>query len=196
MSILKHQLIFHPDIVSQFSLDKPVTPYERQIGFSWYLCLIIVANQNEWLLVNIEFGYCDLVEINDVTEIKQSVLDSIEYHLPDDRDEDNVSVSFDPDDISWHTASKMPEHVAQRYQQVVKLMHKCKDHFDAADAIERLNDTNIKIHGRTFTPREGLEGLLLELADNYQHYIETTPWWKLYWHAWTNKSPWLEQGYG
>ena len=41
--------------------------------------------------------------------------------LPDDRDEDNVSVSFDPDDISRRTGSKMPEHVAQRYQQALKL---------------------------------------------------------------------------
>ena len=38
MPLLKHQLILHPDIVSQFALDKPVTPYERRVGFSWYLC--------------------------------------------------------------------------------------------------------------------------------------------------------------
>lgn len=30
MPLLKHQLILHPDIVSQFELDKPVTPYERK----------------------------------------------------------------------------------------------------------------------------------------------------------------------
>ena len=62
MPLLKHQLILHPDIVSQFELDKPVTPYERRVGFSWYLCPVTVANAREWLLVNVEFGYCDLVE--------------------------------------------------------------------------------------------------------------------------------------
>ena len=194
MPLLKHQLILHPDIVGQFALDKPVTPYERQVGFSWYLCPVIVADNSEWLLVNVEFGYCDLVEVNSVTAVEQAALDSIEYHLPDDRDEDNVSVSFNPDDISWHTADKMPEHVAQRYQQALNLMRRCKDHFDAADAIERLNETPIKLHGRTFTPTEGLEGLLLELADSFRQYIESTPWWKLQWHVWTKKAPWLAQG--
>lgn len=57
MPLLKHQLIFHPDIVSQFALDKPVTPYERRVGFSWYVCPARVAGEQEWLLVNIEFGY-------------------------------------------------------------------------------------------------------------------------------------------
>ena len=45
MPLLKHQLILHPDIVGQFALDKPVTPYERQVAFSWYLCPVIVADQ-------------------------------------------------------------------------------------------------------------------------------------------------------
>jgi hypothetical protein len=92
MPLLKHQLILHPDIVGQFALDKPVTPYERQVGFSWYLCPVSVANKQEWMLVNIEFGYCDLVESGNAADIEQAVLDSIEHHLPDDREEDNVSV--------------------------------------------------------------------------------------------------------
>ncbi len=196
MALLKHQLVLHPEIVDQFTLSKPITSYQRQVGFSWYLCPLTVANKQEWLLINVEFGYCDLVESPNPLEIEQDVLDSIEYHLPEDREQDNVSVSFDPDDVSWHTAEKMPEIVAQRYQQALKLMHKCKDHFDAADAIERLNNMPLKLNGRTFTPTEGLEGLLLELADNFQHYIETTPWWKLYWHLWKNKTPWLAEGFG
>ena len=58
VALLKHQLVLHPDIVGQVALDKPVTPYERQVGFSWYLCPVTIANVQEWLLVNVEFGYC------------------------------------------------------------------------------------------------------------------------------------------
>jgi len=39
-----------------------------------------------------------------------------------------------------------------------------------------------------------LEGLLLELSDNFKSYIETTPWWWFQWHLLTRKrSPWLEE---
>ena len=195
MPLLNHQLILHPDIVGQFALDKSVSPYERQVGFSWYLCPVPVADTHEWLLINVEFGYCDLVESGSAADIEQAVLDAIDLHLPDDREEDNVSVSFDPDDISWHTADKMPEHVGLRYQQALELMRKCKDHLDATDEIERLNDTPLILGGRTFSPTEGLEGLLLELADNFSQYVKTTPWWKVWWHARVDRQPWLAKGY-
>lgn len=117
MPILKHQLILHTDIVSQFELDKLDTPYEHRVGFSWYLCPARVAGELGWLLVNVEFGYCDFGESGSPADIEQSVLDAIECHLPDDRDDDNVSASFDPYDITWHTATKMPEHVVKRFQQ-------------------------------------------------------------------------------
>lgn len=195
MPLLKHQLILHPDIVSQFALDKPVTPYERRVGFSWYLCPVTVANAQEWLLVNVEFGYCDLVESDSATDIEQSALDAIDLHLPTDRDDDNVSVSFNPDYISWHTADKMPEHVAKRYQQALTLIRQCENHLDAADEIEQLNETPLTLGGRTFSPAEGLEGLLLELADNFSYYVKTTPWWKVWWHARLDRQPWLAQGY-
>ena len=124
MPLLKHQLILHPDIVGQFALDKPVTPYERQVAFSWYLCPVIVADNSEWLLVNVEFGYCQLVIAPDKTpnHIADAAISAIEHHLPDDRDEDNVSVSLSTDDVSWHTATQMPEHVGLRYQEAHKIL--------------------------------------------------------------------------
>lgn len=196
MPILKHQLILHPDIVGQFALDNPVTPYERQVGFSWYLCPVTVANAQEWLLVNVEFGYCQLVIAPDKTplHIVDAASSAIEHHLPEDRDEDNVSVSLRSDDVSWHTAPQMPEHVGQRYEQALKILRKCSDIHDADDALDKLNETPLKLHGRSFAPVEGLEGLLEELADNFRHYVETTPWWKVWWHVWTKKAPWLAQG--
>lgn len=197
MPLLKHQLILHLDIVGQFALDKPVTPYERQVGFSWYLCPVIVADKSEWLLVNIEFGYCQLVIAPDKTpnHIADAAISAIEHHLPDDRDEDNVSVSLSRDDVSWHTATQMLEHVGLRHQEALKILRKCSDIHNADDALEKLNETPLKLHGRSFTPTEGLEGLLLELAENYRHYVETTPWWKVWWHAKTDRQPWLAPGF-
>lgn len=193
MPLLKHQLILHPDIVGQFALDKPVTPYERQVGFSWYLCPVIVADNSEWLLVNVEFGYCQLVIAPEKTalHIGDAAIRAIENHLPEDRDEDNVSVSLSTDDVSWHTATQMPEHVAQRYQRALQVLRKSKDVHEADDALDKLNEIPINLHGRSFAPTEGLEGLLLELADNFRHYVETTPWWKVWWHAKMDRQPWV-----
>lgn len=191
MALLKHQIMLHPDTLAMFDLNKPVTPFEYRAGFSWFLCPITVAKTQEWLLINVEFGYCDLIESNHAEDLEQAVLDVIDLHLPDDREEDNVSVSFDPDDVSWHSADKMPEHVAQRYQQALEQTRRCKDSLQAEDEIEHLNHTPLTIGGRTFSPVEGLVGLLLELADCYHHYIETTPWWKVWWHAKVDHQPWL-----
>ncbi len=195
MSLLKNQIILHPDFVGQFSIDKPVTPYEHRVGFSWYLCPATVATQQVWLLVNIEFGYCELLDApeNTSADIEQCLLDVIERHLPDDREEDNVSVSLNPADVSWHTADKIPVHVGIRYQQATDVLHKCKDICDAEDALETFNDTEITIGSRTFAPADGLNGLLEELADRFRQYIETTPWWKLQWHLLIGKRPWLNE---
>jgi hypothetical protein len=73
-------------------------------------------------------------------------------------------------------------------QQALKLLD---IHEDATDVLEQLNDTPLTLGGRKFAPSEGLDGLLLELADDFRHYIEATPWWKLQWHLWTRKRPWL-----
>lgn len=99
-------------------------------GVADYLCPVTVADEQEWLLVN-------------------------------------VSVSFNPKHISWHTAGKMPEYAALRYLQALKLLGKCKDIHDATDVLEQLNDT--QIGGHTFAPAEDLQGLLQELADNFRH---------------------------
>lgn len=196
MPLLSHQLILHPDIVGQFVLQKPVTPYERRVGFTWYVCPVKIANEQEWLLVNAEFGYCALADTGSAPDIERAALDAIDLHLPDEREDDKVSVSFNPDSIRWHTAAKMPEHVAKRYEQALKQIRKCSNCHDAEDEIEQLNDTALTVGGRTFTPAEGLEGLLLELADHYSHYIKTTPWWKVWWHAKADRQPWLALGYG
>ena len=194
MPLLKHQLILHPDIVGQFALDKPVTPYERQVAFSWYLCPVIVADNSEWLLVNVEFGYCQLVIAPEKTpiHIADAAITAIEYHLPEGRDDDNVSVSLSGDDVSWHTADQMPEHAAQRYQQALRRVRTYLDIHAADDALDRLNATPLTIGSKTFTPTEGLEGVLLALADAYRTYIETTPWWKQQWHFLTKgDAPWV-----
>lgn len=191
--MLKHQMLIHSDLHSQLDLIKPVTPYEHRPGFSWVVCPVMVAGEQSWLLINMEFGFCELVEGITADDIEQSVLDVIELHLPHGRDEDNISVSFDPDHISWHTTDKLPDHAAQRYELVRKRLAKCKDLYMAEEAIDKLNLTPLTLHGRKFAPVDGLSGLLLELADKFRHYIETAPWWKLQWHLITRKTtPWLD----
>jgi len=59
------------------------------------------------------------------------------------------------------------------------------------EKLERLNDTPLTVVGRRFTPTEGLEGLLLEFADDFRRYIDTTPWWKVWLDAKRDRQPWL-----
>lgn len=196
MSLLKHQLITHADMAGQFTVERSITPYQSKQGFAWYLCPAVVADEQVWLLVNVEFGYVELLadESCKAADIEQAVLDVIELHLPDKDEQDNVSVSLNPDEITWHTADKIPEHVGQRYQQALALLDECLDIDAAHDALEQLNDTQLTISGsgRTFAPADGLDGLLLELADNYLHYIDSTPWYKQQWDLLTGKRPWMD----
>jgi len=66
----------------------------------------------------------------------------------------------------------------------------------AEDVLDELNDTPLTIGSSTFAPTEGLEGLLLELADNFRHYVQTTPWWKVWWDAKRDRQPWLADRFG
>lgn len=193
MTLLKHQLITHADIAGLFSAERSITPYQSHKGFAWYLCPAVIADEQVWLLVNVEFGYVQLLADDSCTaaDIEQAVLDVIELHLPDEQEQLNVSVSLKPNQITWHTADKIPEHVGQRYQQALVLLDSCLDILAAHDALEQLNDTELTISGRTFAPSEGMDGLLLELADNYWHYIDSTPWYKRQWHLLTGKRPWI-----
>lgn len=93
--MLKHQLLIHPDLHTQLPLSKPVMRYHHQPGFSWVVCPVVAAGEQSWLLINMEFGFCELVEGITADDIEQSVLDVIELYLPHGRDDDNVSVSFD-----------------------------------------------------------------------------------------------------
>ena len=194
MSLLKHQLITHADIAGQFSTQRSITPYQSKQGFAWYLCPAVVADEQVWLLVNVEFGYVELLgdNIRAASDIEQAVLDIIERHLPDEHLQDNVSVNLNPNEITWHTADKIPEHVGQRYQQALALLDSCRN-IDAAElALEQLNNAQLNINGRTFAPADGLDGLLLELADDFRHYIDSTPWYKRQWDLLTGKRPWLD----
>ncbi|MCG5496585.1 hypothetical protein [Ectothiorhodospira variabilis] len=198
MTLLTHQIIVSPDHADQFAHECEITPFKWRVGFSWYLFPVVVAGKQEWLLVNVEFGYCainTLRENNTAMSIGVSALLAIEYHMPEDREEYNVSVSRGCDCVTWHTAEKMPAHVGDRYLRARKRLKKCKTIGQAEDELEKLNEIPLTLGGRTFAPTRGVEGLLRDLADAFRDYIETTPWWKVRWHLWTNRSPWLELGY-
>ena len=163
MSLLKHQLITHADIAGQFTVESSITPYQSQQGFAWYLCPAVVADEQVWLLVNVEFGYVELLADDNcrASDIEQAVLDVIELHLPDEHQQDKVSVSWNPNQITWHTADKIPEHVRQRYQQALALLDSCRSIDAAEDALEQLNNTQLTMNGSTFAPAVGMDGLLL-----------------------------------
>jgi hypothetical protein len=57
---------------------------------------------------------------------------------------------------------------------------------------EQLKDTQLTISGSTFAPAEGMDGLLLELADNYRHYIDSTAWYRRQWDLLTGKRSWMD----
>jgi hypothetical protein len=143
MPLLKHRLITHADIAGQFNTERSTTPYQSQKYFAWYLCPAVVADEQVWLLVNVEFGYVELLADDNCTaaDIEQAVLDVIELHQPDKDEQDNVSVRWNPDERTWHTADKIPEHVGPRYQQALALLDKCRDIDAAHDALEQLNHT-------------------------------------------------------
>ena len=65
MALLTNQIVFHQDLAWLFSDERRLTPYERKVGFAWYLCPAEVASQQVWLLVNDEFGYVELVQDSD-----------------------------------------------------------------------------------------------------------------------------------
>jgi hypothetical protein len=58
--------------------------------------------------------------------------------------------------------------------------------------VEQLKDTQLTISGSTFASADGLDGLLLELADNYRHYIDSTPWFKQQLDLLTGKRSWMD----
>lgn len=144
--------------------------------------------------MNAEFGYCALViaPSKDALHIGDAAISTVEHYLPADREQDNVSVSLSGDDVSWHTTEKVPELVGNRCLMACALIERCQDIHQADEALEALNDTPLTLHGRTFSPTEGLEGLLIEPADDFRDYIEHTPWLKLQWHPLTRReAPWL-----
>jgi hypothetical protein len=148
-----------------------------------------------WLLIDAAFGYVVLVDAEPVTadQIDLAGVETIDYLLPEDREEDNVSVSLDPSDVSWHESEQITVHVGNRYHEAELLLAKQPDMAHAEDALEKLNSKLLEVNGGTFAPIVGLAGLLVEFADNYRHYIETTPWWKVRWHMWKDRTPWLEE---
>lgn len=127
-------------------------------------------------------------------QIDLEVTDTIDCCLPDERDEDNVSVSLDPFDVTWMESDRLPIHVGIRIHEAELALATCPDLLDAEDLVEGLNQKPLKVFGRVFAPEDGLEGLLAELADNFRHYIDTTHPLKLWWHLLIRKRPWLAGG--
>lgn len=62
-------MILHSDLAQGFAAERSITPYERQFGFSWYLCPVTLFEHSACLLINVEFGYCHLVQTPSATAL-------------------------------------------------------------------------------------------------------------------------------
>jgi len=98
--------ILRPDIANQFANERNITAFnpEGRVCMAWYLYPAKVGQHTVWLLIDAAFGYVVLVDAEPVTadQIDLAGVETIDYLLPEDREEDNVSVSLDPSDVSWH----------------------------------------------------------------------------------------------
>jgi len=197
MALLSHQLLIPADLAPTFESQRTLLPFDTfRRGFAWYLCPVVVANKQQWVLINVAFGFVQLVEEDEADTIanavEKAVFDAIELALPNDREQDNVSVSFNPDDVLWHIAGKMPTHVGQQYQRVEKALRRCNDLYQVDSALEKINTMPLAINDRHIVPEEGFYGVLLELADRFRDYRQTMPWWRQLWHMGTKKIPWID----
>lgn len=196
MTLLSHQFLVSTDDAAAFASQRTLTPLDdlRQ-GFAWFLFPVPMANRTQWLIVNAALGFVELIEGEDMPSaeaVEQAAFGAIEVAQPMGRDEHNVSVSFDPADVLWHEAQKMPVHVGASYQRVALELRQCRDFYEADIIVEKMNATPLMVNGYRIVPVEGIHGVLRELADAFADYDQTTPLWKKLWHRVTNNAAWLK----
>ena len=196
MALLTHQLLIPSDLASLFESQRMLLPFESFCrGFAWYLCPVVVAKEQQWVLINVAFGFVELLDVMSpptANAVEKAAFDVIELASPLDREEDNVSVSFNPADVTWHIADKLPTHVGKQYQRVEQALRQCHDIYEADEVIKQINAKPMTIGDQCIAPVEGVYGVLLELADDFRDYVQTTPWWKQLWHLSTKQTPWLD----
>jgi hypothetical protein len=191
MSLLTHQIVV-PSKLSD-DIDRPFTQIPLGHGFVWHLCPLILSGGQFWVLVSAAFGYVEWIEGEISGEAaEQAVVEAIQCNEPPDREEDCISVNLDPKAMSWRISDEVPVHVGTQLKRLQKALRSCRDLCDAEEAIMDLNEQRLKVGSDWIKPRAGMQGLMEELADQFVHYLETTPFWKQIWAGVRGRHPWLD----
>jgi hypothetical protein len=144
---------------------------------------MVLHQEQLWVVVSAAFGYIHWIEHKMNAEAaEEAVADAIYCNEPPDRERECVSVNLNPKAMTWRIGDEMPVHVATQLKRLQKRLSTCKDLCDADEAIMDLNGQRLKIGHDSIKPREGMQGLMEELADSFIHYIDTTPFWKQVWN--------------
>lgn len=197
MTPLTHDVLIPADVAPHFAPQRTLRPFDGfRTGFSWCLCPVLVAGAQVWVLISVTVGWVERVEavsLPSADAVEEAAFTPVDWVLPVEADAEQIGISFHQDDIRWYTADKIPPHVGERYQLAGRALCECRDLAEADVVINRLNAMPLTLHGRTFTPEEGLSGMLHGLMDGYHTYIDQTPKWKQWWHRLTRQDlPWLE----
>ena len=194
MSLLTHQIVVPSEIAPDFKHERVLTDDVLYHGFIWHLCPLGLADQQFWVLVSAAFGYVEWIEGEISAEaVEEAIIGAIECNEPPDREQDCISVDVNPKHMTWRVSDKAPAHVGIQLKRLQKALVSCRDLCDADEAVEDLNEQPLKVGKERFKPREGMQGLMEELADQFSHYVETTPLWKQLWHRFCGRHPWIDR---
>lgn len=194
---IKHVVFTHPDLEDYFSDERDLLPQSQapQTALFWFIFPLGNAEKPaNWLIVNANLGYTSLVEAPDSTaDIEGAIISIIHEHLSHASAEFKVSISPSPQDIIWSEAAGYPKHVIRRLNEVGRIILKQPSPKQARASILALNHKKISINGRSFTPVEGMNGLLTEIAVNHAEYLENTNPIKRLWHRLIGKPGWMHK---
>ncbi|NCC86150.1 MAG: hypothetical protein EOM03_18920 [Clostridia bacterium] len=155
-----------------------------QTALFWFIFPIgNVGKHANWLIINANLGYTSLVEAPDsAADIEGAIISIIREHLPNASAELQANNRPGPKDFIWSEAAGYPKHVVRRLNEVGRIILKKPNPKQNRAAILALNNKKVSINGRSFTPVEGLTGLLTEIAVNPPEYLENTGTLKRLWN--------------
>ncbi len=182
--MFQHIVIIPDNLIEDYTHKlKSRPPKGKNPLFLWHLRKV----QDMHLLMLEQFGYLFLCDRN--LSIEEDIVSEIEYLEPEDC---YPSVDPNPKKVMW-AVSPYPLHktLNQRMNQAINGLKKCTEVGSEFDLIEKLNSQPIKIHGKTFPPIAGITGLLYELQESYNLYIEHTGVIKAIWNHIMGRTPWI-----
>ena len=162
-------------------------------GFIWHLCPLVLADQQFWVLVSGAVGLIQpLAGDLRASVVEDAVVDAVLMSEPD-TDAGAASVSLKHRHMTWRVSDKAPAHVGIQLKRLQEALGSCENLYEAYEAVEDLNEKPLKVGNNWIKPRQAMEGLMQELADEYDHYVQTTPFWKRLWYGLRGQHPWVDR---